>query len=76
MNLDDHELWLLANAILNDSKISLKINPHNMWLSIQGGVFVTGYRDLPPSNENVNCCMSNGRYQSGSVAENLIESAH
>lgn len=51
-------------------------NIKNKWKNIQGGTFITAYKDKPLTSENVWCCMSNGNYNKGNVFDNSIESAN
>jgi AMMECR1 domain-containing protein len=48
------------------------------WVTGQllSGTFVTAYKRLPPTSQNVWCCMSNGEYDGvRTVFDNLLESA-
>lgn len=49
---------------------------NNKWKNIQGGTFITAYKNKPFSSANVWCCMSNGNYNDGNVFDNSIESAN
>lgn len=47
------------------------------WRNVRAGVFVTMYRQLPPSSRNIYCCMSNGDYwPRNSLRTNIDESTH
>lgn len=55
---------------------SISDNLSQFWRSIPAGAFVTVYKALPPSSENVYCCMSNGDYvPHNSVLANIHQSA-
>ncbi len=46
------------------------------WRDIHAGVFVTIYKRLPPSSENVYCCMSDGDYEPlNTLRDNIVKSA-
>jgi len=51
---------ILKKPATGTSKHAAKIS--TFWSGVHAGAFATAYRALPPTSENVWCCMSNGNY--------------
>lgn len=78
----------IANRSLSRSDLSIEevvagtkaryecVASDKIWCDVRSGAFVTAYKALPPSSENVWCCMSNGQYGSDRpLLANVIDSA-